>query len=99
MLFKKSTMVDHNFETVITHYTPIFKQVISGRYKKKNCKQGPQTHLIWHKIFERTHTGSTNIKGTTTFKQTTPTPTKHAHNPNPLTKMFTKIGKRSGTLQ
>jgi len=38
-------------------------------------------------------------KRTTTLKETKPTPTKNAHNPNPLTKMFTKIGKRSGTLQ
>jgi len=33
------------------------------------------------------------------LKETKLTSTKHAHNPNPLTKTITKLGKRSGTHQ
>jgi len=62
---------------------------LSGKYDKKIVKQGPQKHWISHKTHTRT----------TTSKEIKLTPTKHTHNPNPLTKSITKLGKRSGTHQ
>jgi len=82
-------MVDHNFKTFIKDITPLFKYVIdlSGIYEKKNVKKGPLTHSISHKK----HIATTTLKEIKS--------TKHAHNPNPLTRTITKLGKRSGTHQ